>query len=162
MKVVPNGGLNISVLDGWWAEAYNQKNGWAIGRGEEYDDQGYQDEVESHSLYNILEKEVIPTFYNRGADQLPREWISRIKESMKTICPQFNTNRMVRDYTEKFYLSAHKNQRRFSENKYSARASSAAGSGGSPNHGAKSRSSAWSLTNRKRSRWGRACASGRR
>ncbi len=119
MKVVPNGGLNISVLDGWWAEAYNQKNGWAIGRGEEYDDQGYQDEVESHSLYNILEKEVIPAFYNRGADQLPREWISRIKESMKTICPQFNTNRMVRDYTEKFYLSAHKNQRRFSENKYS-------------------------------------------
>ncbi len=119
MKVVPNGGLNISVLDGWWAEAYNQKNGWAIGRGEEYDDHNYQDEVESHSLYNILEKEVIPAFYNRGADQLPREWIAKIKDSMKTICPQFNTNRMVREYTEKFYLSAHKNYRKFSESGFS-------------------------------------------
>lgn len=118
MKVVPNGGLNISVIDGWWAEAYNTKNGWGIGRGEEYDDLNYQDEVESHSLYNILEQEVIPMFYDRGADQLPRQWIARIKESMKTISPQFNTNRMVRDYTEKFYLSAHKNSRKFSDNSH--------------------------------------------
>ncbi|HDP80651.1 MAG TPA: alpha-glucan family phosphorylase, partial [Spirochaetes bacterium] len=108
MKVIPNGGLNISTLDGWWAEAFDGNNGWAIGKGEEYEDLEYQDDVESLSLYNILEKEVIPMFYNRGADGLPREWIATIKESMKTICPQFNTNRMVREYVEKFYLSSHR------------------------------------------------------
>lgn len=106
MKVVPNGGLNISVLDGWWAEGYNGENGWAIGKGEEYDDLDYQDDVESLSLYNILEKEMIPAFYNRGADGLPREWIAKIKDAMKTICPVFNTNRMVLDYTEKLYKDA--------------------------------------------------------
>ncbi len=115
MKVVPNGGLNVSVLDGWWPEAYNGKNGWAIGKGEEYEDLNYQDEVESQSLYNILEKEIIPMFYERGADWLPRAWISRIKESMKTILPQFNTNRMVRDYTEKFYLEGHRRHVKFGE-----------------------------------------------
>ncbi|HSV97443.1 MAG TPA: alpha-glucan family phosphorylase [Spirochaetota bacterium] len=114
MKVVPNGALNISTLDGWWVEGYNGTNGWAIGKGEEYDDSDYQDDVESLSLYNILEKEVIPMFYNRGADGLPREWIGRIKESMKTLCPQFNTNRMVREYTERYYLNANKNFRKFS------------------------------------------------
>ncbi len=111
MKVVPNGGLNISILDGWWDEAYNAENGWAIGKGEEYTDLAYQDEVESLSLYNILEMEVIPTFYNRGVDGLPSEWISRIRESMKTINGVFNTNRMVRDYAEKYYSTAHKNYR---------------------------------------------------
>ncbi|MBP7583130.1 MAG: alpha-glucan family phosphorylase [Spirochaetes bacterium] len=120
MKVVPNGGLNVSILDGWWPEAYNGKNGWAIGKGEEYDDLHYQDEVESQSLYNILEKDIIPMFYDRGADWLPRAWIARIKESMKTILPQFNTNRMVRDYTEKFYLEAHRHHTLFSENGFKA------------------------------------------
>ncbi len=119
MKVLPNGGINISTLDGWWAEAYDGDNGWAIGRGEEYEDLNYQDDVESLSLYNILEKEVIPMFYNRGADGLPREWIARIKESMKTNCPQFNTNRMVRDYAEKFYIPAHRHFVSFSESGYS-------------------------------------------
>ncbi|MBN2402638.1 MAG: alpha-glucan family phosphorylase, partial [Spirochaetes bacterium] len=114
MKVVPNGCLNISVLDGWWDEAYNGNNGWTIGHGEEYDDWDYQNSVESESLYNILENEIIPMYYNRGADEIPREWIARIKESMKTICPIFNTNRMVREYTEKFYMSAHKNYNKFS------------------------------------------------
>jgi starch phosphorylase len=116
MKVVPNGGLNVSVLDGWWPEAYNGKNGWSIGKGEEYDDLNYQDEVESQSLYNILEKDIIPMFYDRGADWIPRAWIARMKESMKTILPQFNTNRMVRDYTEKFYIEAHRHNAQFSEN----------------------------------------------
>ncbi len=118
MKVIPNGGLNISVLDGWWVEAYNGDNGWAIGRGEEYEDYLYQDEVESRSLYNILEKEVIPTFYNRGADGIPRAWIARVKDSMKTINPQFNTNRMVREYTEKFYLSAHHSYKEYSADNF--------------------------------------------
>jgi len=109
MKVIPNGGINISVLDGWWDEAYNANNGWAIGKGEVYDDHGYQDDVESLSLYNILEMEVIPMFYNRGLDGLPREWLARIKESMKTLNPVFNTNRMVKDYAEKYYIKGHKN-----------------------------------------------------
>jgi len=113
MKVVPNGGLNISVLDGWWDEAYNSDNGWAIGKGEEYADLGYQDEVESLSLYNILENEVMPSFYDRGIDGLPREWLARIRESMKTINAEFNTNRMVKDYTEKYYRPAHRNYRAF-------------------------------------------------
>ena len=107
MKVVPNGGINISVLDGWWDEAYNSDNGWAIGKGEEYGDLAYQDEVESLFLYNILEKEVKPAFYNRGLDGLPREWLVRMKESMKSITSIYNTNRMVKDYTEKFYRTAH-------------------------------------------------------
>ncbi|HOD15780.1 MAG: alpha-glucan family phosphorylase [Spirochaetes bacterium] len=107
MKVVPNGGINISVLDGWWDEAYNSDNGWAIGKGEEYGDLAYQDEVESLFLYNILEKEVKPAFYNRGLDGLPHEWLGRMKESMKSITSIYNTNRMVKDYTEKFYRTAH-------------------------------------------------------
>ncbi|MDI9423572.1 MAG: alpha-glucan phosphorylase, partial [Spirochaetota bacterium] len=105
--------------DGWWAEGYNGANGWAIGKGEEYEDPDYQDDVESLSLYNILEKEVIPMFYARGADGLPREWIARIKGSMKTLCPQFNTNRMVREYTERYYLGADKNFARFSGDGFS-------------------------------------------
>lgn len=118
MKVVPNGGLNVSTLDGWWAEAYNGHNGWAIGKGEVYNDLEYQNEVESQSLYNILEMEIIPMFYNRGADLMPRQWIARIKESMKTILPQFNTNRMVQDYVEKFYLEAHRKHKKIIENKF--------------------------------------------
>ncbi|MCP4130692.1 MAG: glycosyltransferase family 1 protein [bacterium] len=118
MKVVPNGGLNISVLDGWWDEAYNSKNGWAIGKGETYDDYSYQDEVESLSLYNILEMEAKPAFYNRGVDGLPREWISMIKDSMITNNPVYNTNRQVKDYTEKYYLKAHKNHKTYSENDF--------------------------------------------
>ncbi|MDY6934125.1 MAG: alpha-glucan family phosphorylase [Spirochaetota bacterium] len=118
MKVVPNGGLNISILDGWWLEAYNGNNGWAIGSGEDYDDHDYQDEVESEFLYNILEEDVIPMFYNRGTDGLPRAWIARIKESMKSICPTYNTNRMVREYIENFYINAHNNFKLLSDNDF--------------------------------------------
>lgn len=118
MKVVSNGVLNISVLDGWWAEAYNGNNGWAIGQGEEYDNWEYQNAVESESLYNILEKEIIPMYYNRGIDGLPRDWIARIKESMKSICPIFNTNRMVRQYAENFYVEGHKNHLKFSDKNF--------------------------------------------
>lgn len=109
MKVVPNGGINVSILDGWWDEAYNSNNGWAIGSGEVYNDQNYQDEVESLSLYNLLEEEIIPLFYTRADDGLPEAWLMKIKESMKSIIPEFNTNRMVKDYTEKYYHLAHIN-----------------------------------------------------
>lgn len=119
MKVVSNGGLNISVLDGWWDEAYNHHNGWSIGKGEEYADLSYQDDVEALSLYNILENEVKSAFYDRGVDGLPREWLAKVKESMSSLTPVFNTNRMVIDYTEKYYLNAHKNHVKFSGNNYS-------------------------------------------
>jgi starch phosphorylase len=96
----------VSILDGWWDEAYNVNSGWAIGKGEEYGDEKYQDEVESHSLYDLLEKEIVPLFYTRGVDDLPRGWISKMKMAMTSIGPEFNTNRMVREYTESMYLPA--------------------------------------------------------
>lgn len=104
MKATLNGAINVSILDGWWDEAYNVNSGWAIGKGEDYDDEDYQNEVESNSLYDLLEKEIVPLFYNRGADDLPRSWISKMKMAMRAIGPQFNTNRMVREYTESMYL----------------------------------------------------------
>lgn len=104
MKVSANGGLNLSILDGWWVEGYNGENGWAIGNGEEYEDHAYGDSIEARALYDLLEKEVVPTFYKRGQDSLPRGWIGMMKNNLKSICPVFSTNRMVIDYLEKFYL----------------------------------------------------------
>ena len=93
-------------MDGWWDEAYDGTNGWAIGRGEEYEDAAYHDQVESQALYRMLESEVVPMFYTRGRDGLPREWIRRMKNAMRTVCPVFNGSRMVREYTERMYLPA--------------------------------------------------------
>ena len=106
MKASANAGLNLSVLDGWWDEAYreNTQIGWSIGSGEEYDNTEYQDNIEADSLYDLLEKEVIPLFYERGQDGLPRGWIQFMKNNLRTICPFFNTNRMVKDYTRMAYL----------------------------------------------------------
>jgi len=116
MKVAVNGGLNISILDGWWCEGYTPENGWAIGMGEEYDDHEAQDAIEGQALYDLLEKEVIPMFYDRGSDGLPRKWIQKMKASMRTVCPVFNTNRMVHEYMERFYLPAIHRGRRLLEN----------------------------------------------
>ena len=106
MKLLPNGGLNVSVLDGWWDEAYDREVGWAIGHGEVYADADYQDRVESEALYNLLEKEVVPLFYDRDASDVPRGWVARMKASMKRLTPVFNTNRMVAEYAERFYIPA--------------------------------------------------------
>ncbi len=106
MKVLGNGGLNLSVLDGWWPEGYDHQTGWAIGNGEEYEDHEYQDRVESDALYNILEHEVVPLYFQRGNDDFPRGWIAKMKTSMRKLCPVFSTNRMVAEYTERFYLPA--------------------------------------------------------
>jgi len=106
MKATANGAINLSILDGWWAEAYDINTGWAIGRGEDYEDYNYQDDVESNSLYDLLEKEVVPLFYHREADGLPRGWISRMKTAMQAICPFFNSHRMVTDYVGKHYMPA--------------------------------------------------------
>jgi starch phosphorylase len=103
MKVCCNGGLNLSILDGWWVEGYSQNNGWAIGAGEEYTDLNYQDDVESRAIYDLLEQEIVPQFYTRTSDGLPRAWLRLMKQSMSTVCPVFNTNRMVQEYVEKFY-----------------------------------------------------------
>jgi len=106
MKVVPNGGLNLSVLDGWWVEGHQRGMGWAIGKGEEYEDLAYQDAVESGALYDLLANDIVPLFYNRGADGLPRGWIERMKRSMKVLTPQFGTNRMLWEYAERYYEPA--------------------------------------------------------
>lgn len=106
MKAVFNGVLNLSVLDGWWAEAFTPRVGWAIGTGEESQDADVQDRLEAGALYEILEQEVVPLFYNRGADGVPRGWIAMMKTAMQELCPVFNTNRMVHDYLSKAYLPA--------------------------------------------------------
>ena len=106
MKAPPNGGINCSIGDGWWPEAANGMNGWTIGDNRIYNNDDYQDFFEAQSLYDLLEKEIIPTFYDRGADGLPRRWIARMKASMRTIPPVFNTNRMVREYVERMYIPA--------------------------------------------------------
>lgn len=106
MKVIYNGGLNCSILDGWWAEGYKPTVGWAIGNGEEYAENAaeHQDYIESEALYNLLEQDIIPLFYNRGRDGIPREWIAKVKNSMAALAPYFNTRRMVQEYTEAFYM----------------------------------------------------------
>ncbi len=106
MKAAINGALNMSTLDGWWCEGYKPDGGWAIGAGEIYDDAGYQDVVESQAIYNMLENEVVPLFYTRSADGLPRAWIHRVRKSIGWITPRFNTHRMVRDYAQRCYLPA--------------------------------------------------------
>ncbi len=106
MKAAINGVLNMSTMDGWWCEGYTPDGGWAIDAGEGYDDPDYQDIVESQAVYNILEDEVIPLFYTRSTDNLPRAWIHRVKNSIKWIAPRFNTHRMVAQYTRRFYNPA--------------------------------------------------------
>ena len=108
MKVPVNGGLNLSILDGWWVEGYDGDNGWAIGAGEEYTDLSYQDEVESRALYDLIEQDIVPLFYSRGNDGLPRGWIRRMKRSIMTLVPAFSTNRMVEEYTERCYIPSHR------------------------------------------------------
>ncbi|HRU39033.1 MAG TPA: alpha-glucan family phosphorylase, partial [Candidatus Goldiibacteriota bacterium] len=103
MKVNFNGGLNCSIMDGWWDEKADADNGWMIGRGEEYENSDYRDAVEAGQLYDILENDMVPLYYKRGKDGLPHDWIKKMKTSMQTLCPVFNTNRMVMEYTEKFY-----------------------------------------------------------
>ena len=106
MKVLVNGGLNLSELDGWWAEAYSPEVGWAIGDGREHGDDPSWDAAEAGQLYAVLEREVIPEFYARDEHGIPRCWVARMRESMARLTPAFSTNRVVRQYTEEHYLSA--------------------------------------------------------
>ncbi|HEX5337973.1 MAG TPA: alpha-glucan family phosphorylase [Gallionella sp.] len=104
MKVLVNGGLNLSELDGWWAEAYQPEVGWALGDRQEHRDKEAWDATEAEQLYRLLEEEVVPSFYQRDMHGLPQEWIARMRESMAQLTEQFSSNRMVRDYSEQFYV----------------------------------------------------------
>ena len=110
MKVAVNGGLNLSIQDGWWVEGYDGQNGFSIGAGEEYTDLTYQDDVESRLIYELIERELTPLFYTRGSDGLPRGWITRMKRAIGTLVPVFNTNRMVEEYLERCYLPANRRE----------------------------------------------------
>jgi starch phosphorylase len=118
MKASMNGVLNCSILDGWWDEACNSGVGWAIGHGEEYSDVNLQNDIESKSLYDLLEREIIPLFYQRGRDGLPREWIKMMKNCMREIGQSMSSHRMLMDYSNKFYFPALKNYRRVTRDDY--------------------------------------------
>ncbi len=108
MKAAVNGVLNVSILDGWWCEGYREDRGWKIGNGEDYNDPAYQDAIESQALFNILEDEVIPTFYDRRSGDIPTRWLKMMKESMKMVMKDFCSHRMVEDYNRRFYEPARK------------------------------------------------------
>ena len=106
MKVLVNGGINLSELDGWWVEAYTPQVGWALGDGREHGDDPAWDAAEAEALYDLLEGAVIPEFYNRDEQGIPRAWVARMRESMAQLTPRFSTDRTVREYTELHYLPA--------------------------------------------------------
>jgi len=114
MKAAPNGGLNLSVLDGWWCEGYNGNNGWAIGS--EIEDGGveFQNEVDSSSLYQLLENQIIPLYYAKPDGKLPLAWLQLMRESIRSVTPAFNTHRMVKEYSERLYIPAAKSHGDFS------------------------------------------------
>ncbi len=103
-KAALNGVLNFSILDGWWREGYNGKNGWSIGSDDSHPDQQFQDDLDAESLYDTLENEIIPLYYERSADNMPVEWISRMKESIRTLAPDFSMRRMVKSYAKDMYF----------------------------------------------------------
>ena len=106
MKVLVNGGINLSELDGWWAEAYTPEVGWALGDGQEHGDDPAWDAAEADALYNLLEREVIPEFYTRDQSGIPTAWVKRMRESMAQLTPRFSADRAVREYIEQHYLPA--------------------------------------------------------
>ena len=120
MKLAPNGGLNLSVLDGWWREGYNGNNGWAIGP--EIDDGTieFQNEVDASSLYQLLENQIIPLYYAKPDGKLPLAWLQLMRESIRSVTPVFNTHRMVKEYTERLYIPAAKSHEDFSRDNCAA------------------------------------------
>jgi starch phosphorylase len=104
MKVLVNGGINLSELDGWWVEAYTPQVGWALGDGQEHDSDPAWDAAEAEALYDLLEREVIPEFYARNEQGIPTAWVARMRESMAQLTPRFSADRTVRQYTEQHYL----------------------------------------------------------
>ncbi len=113
MKAACNATLNFSVLDGWWVEGFNGENGWAVGAGEDYMDNAYQDYVESHDLYNKLEQEIVPLFYSKSRSGMPEGWISMMRSALGSIPAFFNSTRMLMEYTEKYYMLLHQLKKAF-------------------------------------------------
>ncbi len=109
MKILVNGGLNLSELDGWWAEAHNDMVGWSLGDGEEYGFDPARDRAQAEALYSLLEERVVPEFYQRNGQGIPGAWVRRIRESMARLTPQYSTTRVVKEYTEKYYLTCAEN-----------------------------------------------------
>ena len=120
MKAAANGVLNLSTLDGWWDEAYEPSVGWAIGRGETYVDAEYRDHFESDMLYDLIERDLVPAFYDRGVDGLPRRWLGMMQASLANLNAVYNTHRMVREYTERFYLPAAERSHHMAEDGWKA------------------------------------------
>jgi starch phosphorylase len=120
MKLPPNGGLNLSVLDGWWCEGFNGKNGWAIGAEISAGDAEFQNEVDASSLYQLLENQVIPLYYAKPDGKLPLAWLQLMRESIRSVTPVFNTHRMVKEYTENLYIPASKAHTAFSKDSWKA------------------------------------------
>jgi starch phosphorylase len=116
MKILVNGGLNLSELDGWWAEAYVPEVGWALGDGKEHDGDPDWDKAEANTLYELLERDIIPEFYHRDQGKQPIAWLAKIRESMARLTPHFSSNRAVREYTERFYLPLAESYRKRAEN----------------------------------------------
>jgi glycogen phosphorylase len=120
MKAAMNGGLNVSILDGWWAEGCSPDVGWAIGAGETYSDPAEQDQVECELLFNLFEQEIIPLFYERDRTGIPQEWVRVMKDSIRKLGALFNTHRMLREYVERAYLPAHRAGRLLAEGDFAA------------------------------------------
>src|SRR5436189_5554057 len=116
MKTPPNGGLNLSVLDGWWGESYNGNNGWAIGAEIKDGTIEFQNEVDSSSLYQLLENQIIPLYYAKPDGKLPLAWLQLMRESIRSVTPVFNTHRMVKEYTERLYIPAARSHENFAQN----------------------------------------------
>ena len=106
MKTACHGGLNLGILDGWWREGYDGTNGFAIGEDSHPETVEEQDRIDSENLYKVLSGQVIPCFYDRNAEGIPREWIQKIRRAMVTLVSQYDTTRMVRQYTQKYYLAS--------------------------------------------------------
>ena len=117
-KVPINGGINFSILDGWWLEGYNGQNGWSIGQNRYYDDNELQDREDAESMYTILENEIIPLYYSRNSKSIPVEWIQIAKQSFHSIISQFSAHRMVWDYVQKYYIPAMKREEKYTQEDY--------------------------------------------
>ncbi|WP_346290949.1 alpha-glucan family phosphorylase [Sphaerothrix gracilis] len=118
MKAAMNGLPNLSILDGWWGEADYVATGWPIGSGEDYDDPEYQDEVEANALYDLLEKEVVPLFYNRDQEEIPRGWVAKMKDAIRFNTPMFNTARMLKEYATRAYFSCSDRAHRLTQSSF--------------------------------------------
>jgi starch phosphorylase len=109
MKAAMNGIPNLSILDGWWVEGYNGANGWTIGSLEPYDNHSAEDDADANSIYELLENEIVPLYYDRDRDGIPRGWVELMRESIRSVSPQFSMTRMLKDYTNQLYVNAMRN-----------------------------------------------------